>query len=572
MYTQQRAHTYDYKESNLYPGFMPGRLQTAMTSNVKKASAPTHVKQGDGTVKSSYTGQNFQLELSAAGSAISGTSGYNSSGARGMSMSVNSHPNQLLGTNCGNLGGSSDLLELESYGRGIISVAQINNAAFNSKSMQGTSFNSQNYSASKEMYLKIQSNDVMARWSSEKALIAHNGLSMTEHQGNPLYQSESSYASTLSQHWNMNYSTESQSRYVSNNHASMTKSQPLGNLYSGLSSAGHMMGYDGYGNSASYEGKNQQQLLQHQQLQQVQAYNQNSRPQPQQYFDPYSLYVPVQHSQTVENQSNIFEKTNVNSQQPLSAQFVVNSSNAFMSNQHIKPNNDALALNHYFEPKNKPLFNQRLAAGSNASKAHQSTHATPLYGLYHSESNAHYTQHHHALLDANFMHTGIRAPTSFLIQPPNPHAPNAPPSATLSEALHLSCGPDLPSQTPGFATFVTHALLDILGGKVTNQGKPAIVTKSTDSSFGDLNLYVENVLQTTDVSRAMTMLALKYISMLCAESSFRFETGTEKNIIIFGLMLANKILDDHTFTNRTWSDVSKISLEDLNLFEVRELK
>jgi hypothetical protein len=29
-------------------------------------------------------------------------------------------------------------------------------------------------------------------------------------------------------------------------------------------------------------------------------------------------------------------------------------------------------------------------------------------------------------------------------------------------------------------------------------------------------------------------------------------------------MLANKVLDDHTYTNRTWADVTNMPLRDLN--------
>ncbi|KAJ3113946.1 hypothetical protein HK100_001840 [Physocladia obscura] len=119
-------------------------------------------------------------------------------------------------------------------------------------------------------------------------------------------------------------------------------------------------------------------------------------------------------------------------------------------------------------------------------------------------------------------------------------------------AIKLATAPELPQELSDFAKFVKTALLEILGiiepTKQTNWNETEAINSENLSS------YIENILQTTDVS-----------------PGYCFENGTEKNLVIFGLMLANKILDDHTFTNRTWSDVSKIPLEDLNTYEIRYL-
>ncbi|KAI8839072.1 hypothetical protein BJ741DRAFT_599851 [Chytriomyces cf. hyalinus JEL632] len=221
---------------------------------------------------------------------------------------------------------------------------------------------------------------------------------------------------------------------------------------------------------------------------------------------------------------------------------------------------------------------------SSAPRGSAQTHAQSKYPFY---------QNNHTLIESQYTQSN-----SYLLHPPrysssstsatvssaSSHGPGAisnavrqgsscrvetPAEATsLAEASRIAPGPDLPQSGAEFATFVTSALIRILESK---GGIPAESIRSSGAhaaTANELDGYIENVLQTTDVSRTMVLLALRYIWMLCTQPEFRFEFGTEKNVIIFGLMLANKILDDHTFTNRTWSDVSKISLELLNRFEI----
>ncbi|KAI9342560.1 hypothetical protein BDR26DRAFT_859175 [Obelidium mucronatum] len=177
-------------------------------------------------------------------------------------------------------------------------------------------------------------------------------------------------------------------------------------------------------------------------------------------------------------------------------------------------------------------------------------------------------------------------------------------ASSHESALKLANAPDLPQQLSEFSNFVQRILLVMLKPVTYARNRPTsaaaaaaeaaataattsaniagdvggettftngAILKSESDRCQELTLYIENVLQTTDVSRTMVLLALKYVHMLCRNPNFKVEIGKEKNILIFGLMLANKILDDHTFTNRTWSDVSKISLEDLNNYEIHLL-
>ncbi|KAJ3403672.1 hypothetical protein HDU80_003875 [Chytriomyces hyalinus] len=225
-----------------------------------------------------------------------------------------------------------------------------------------------------------------------------------------------------------------------------------------------------------------------------------------------------------------------------------------------------------------------LDVSSSAPRGSAQAHAQSKYPFYqnnHTPIEAQYTQSKSYLLHPPRYSSSS---TSATVTSASSHGPGAvsnavrqgsscrveaPAEATsLEEASRIAPGPDLPQSGAEFATFVTSALIRILESK---GGIPAESIRSSGAhaaTANELDGYIENVLQTTDVSRTMVLLALRYIWMLCTQPEFRFEFGTEKNVIIFGLMLANKILDDHTFTNRTWSDVSKISLELLNRFEI----
>jgi hypothetical protein len=47
--------------------------------------------------------------------------------------------------------------------------------------------------------------------------------------------------------------------------------------------------------------------------------------------------------------------------------------------------------------------------------------------------------------------------------------------------------------------------------------------------------------------------------------------GSEVRLFTTALILANKFLDDNTFTNKTWSEVSSVPLNELNIMEMEFL-
>ncbi|WFD42830.1 hypothetical protein MPSI1_001480 [Malassezia psittaci] len=80
--------------------------------------------------------------------------------------------------------------------------------------------------------------------------------------------------------------------------------------------------------------------------------------------------------------------------------------------------------------------------------------------------------------------------------------------------------------------------------------------------------FVKNVLRMTQVSRSVVAIGLLYLYRLkLRHPSLVGQPGSEFRLFLTSLILANKFLDDHTYTNKTWSDVSKIPLHEITKME-----
>ncbi|KAF8584951.1 hypothetical protein K439DRAFT_1660488 [Ramaria rubella] len=80
--------------------------------------------------------------------------------------------------------------------------------------------------------------------------------------------------------------------------------------------------------------------------------------------------------------------------------------------------------------------------------------------------------------------------------------------------------------------------------------------------------FMQKLLQTTQVSESVIVLSLHYIYRLKEENHFtNGQPGSEFRVAVVALMMANKFVDDNTYTNKTWSDVSGIELNEINKME-----
>ncbi|CAH7685270.1 hypothetical protein BY996DRAFT_4577318 [Phakopsora pachyrhizi] len=85
-------------------------------------------------------------------------------------------------------------------------------------------------------------------------------------------------------------------------------------------------------------------------------------------------------------------------------------------------------------------------------------------------------------------------------------------------------------------------------------------------------VFIHNLLSTTQVSHSVVLLALFYIHRLKCLNPIKPNAKSEYRIGAVSLMLANKMLDDHTYTAKTWSEVSRLPLSSLNDGEIEFLQ
>ncbi|KAI9361074.1 cyclin-domain-containing protein, partial [Pilaira anomala] len=85
-------------------------------------------------------------------------------------------------------------------------------------------------------------------------------------------------------------------------------------------------------------------------------------------------------------------------------------------------------------------------------------------------------------------------------------------------------------------------------------------------------IFCQNMIKATQISSSCILVALFYIYRLrFAYPSIRGSIGSEVRLFTTALVLANKFLDDNTFTNKTWSEVSSVPLHELNIMEMEFL-
>ncbi|PGH14466.1 hypothetical protein AJ80_05911 [Polytolypa hystricis UAMH7299] len=84
--------------------------------------------------------------------------------------------------------------------------------------------------------------------------------------------------------------------------------------------------------------------------------------------------------------------------------------------------------------------------------------------------------------------------------------------------------------------------------------------------------WVTTILSTTQVSQNVILLALLFIYRLKKfNPGVRGKRGSEFRLMTIALMMGNKFLDDNTYTNKTWAEVSGISVQEIHIMEVEFL-
>ncbi|KAI9830411.1 MAG: hypothetical protein M1826_004834 [Phylliscum demangeonii] len=88
--------------------------------------------------------------------------------------------------------------------------------------------------------------------------------------------------------------------------------------------------------------------------------------------------------------------------------------------------------------------------------------------------------------------------------------------------------------------------------------------------------FVSQVLSSTRLPSATILLALVYLAermtALSSQREHRTSRGLVYRMLVTALLLASKFLDDNTFQNRSWSDVSGLPVAELNALEIEWLR
>ncbi|ORX77708.1 hypothetical protein K493DRAFT_204889 [Basidiobolus meristosporus CBS 931.73] len=100
--------------------------------------------------------------------------------------------------------------------------------------------------------------------------------------------------------------------------------------------------------------------------------------------------------------------------------------------------------------------------------------------------------------------------------------------------------------------------------------RPTLFPSPTQLMF---TVFCKNIITRMSVLPTTLFLALKYIHRIRQSSpNSQPSQGSEYQVFITSLILAHKFLEDDTYTNQSWSDISKIPVEQINKMERHFLK
>lgn len=141
------------------------------------------------------------------------------------------------------------------------------------------------------------------------------------------------------------------------------------------------------------------------------------------------------------------------------------------------------------------------------------------------------------------------------------------PSTISKDGGNLS---DFAAQITCLFWFESIETLNEAEGLVPSSGVRILRPESLPSNA--FKKWISTVLATTLLTENAVILALLFIYRLKKYNpSVKGRSGSEYRLFTVALMLGNKFLDDNTYTNSTWADVSGISVQEIHVMEVEFL-
>ncbi|KAM0280218.1 hypothetical protein ACHAQH_004176 [Verticillium albo-atrum] len=153
--------------------------------------------------------------------------------------------------------------------------------------------------------------------------------------------------------------------------------------------------------------------------------------------------------------------------------------------------------------------------------------------------------------------------------------------ALIHHSLHVpSCINPKGGNLADFAAQITCLFwfesMDTLRAAENVRSRPASATvpKLTKHAipYPAFKKWAYGVLSTTQVTQSVILLALLFVYRLkMTNPAVKGRSGSEYRLLTVALMLGNKFLDDNTYTNKTWAEVSGISVQEIHVMEVEFL-
>jgi hypothetical protein len=115
--------------------------------------------------------------------------------------------------------------------------------------------------------------------------------------------------------------------------------------------------------------------------------------------------------------------------------------------------------------------------------------------------------------------------------------------------------------------------MDLMANFVADMSQKLVTPDSAPTS--QFRKYVSQILSSTRLPSSTIMLGLFYLSSRmkqvndCGQSTS--SSGTVYRMLTTCLLLGSKFLDDNTFQNRSWAEVSSIPVHELNMMELEWL-
>lgn len=159
-----------------------------------------------------------------------------------------------------------------------------------------------------------------------------------------------------------------------------------------------------------------------------------------------------------------------------------------------------------------------------------------------------------------------------------PNAPNVPQpkeeKAVGGVAAHL----DYEMQDMvDFVSKMAQGMYDIYASRIclADIDMSRSVLRSESPVHADFRKYVSQILSSTRLPSSTILLGLHYLAermtLLSNSGKYNHGSGQVYRMLTTALVLGSKFLDDNTFQNRSWSEVSSIPVSELNVLEIEWL-